>query len=167
MLSFPNDSLRGVYHRITTRMILFVASGVILVNKEFRHFSVPKNRISLNLWKHFQHVYSSMGLKVESKVVFSGLMSLLRFHLINKWYFKYLSNTPKDGTDKIRINNTVLDRLEILILSNMLYVHHTCFEHHKISYFVFLQKIQKYLRLIECLLSWMKMYPNIHQLTWD
>ena len=66
MLSFPNDSLRGTYDRITTRMILFVASGVILVNKEFRPDSVPKNRISLNLWKHFQHVYSSMDLKVES-----------------------------------------------------------------------------------------------------
>ena len=42
MLSFPNDSLRGIYDRITTRMILFVASGVILVNKEFRPESVPR-----------------------------------------------------------------------------------------------------------------------------
>ena len=71
-------------------------------------------------------------------------MSLLKFHLINKWYLNYWGNISRVCSDKTRINNTVIDRLEILILPIIMYVHQACFENYEILYFVFLQKIKKY-----------------------
>ena len=86
-------------------------------------------------------------------------MSLLKFHLINKWYFNYWDNISKVCSDKTRINNTVIDRLEILILPIIMYVHHACFENYEILYFVFLQKIKKVFHALSYLFD-IKMYEN-------